>query len=195
MRSQSLSLSISRSITPVHRQHGWRLFIATALVAVAGGLSQTAWAASGGGMGLMGAMGTMGPGGHGGHGAHGARRIERLLDSVNATPEQRQQILQLVQAARADGAGQRDAQRKLREQGQALFAQPTVDARAVETLRQQMLAQHDQTSRRMAQLMIDVSRVLTPEQRKTVAERMAQRRAMTERHRSERDAAQGQPPR
>ena len=75
----------------------------------------------------------------------------------------------------------------------ALFAQPTVDARAVETLRQQQMAQHDAASKRMAQLMIDVSRVLTPEQRKALAERMAQRRALMERHRGERDAAERAP--
>jgi Spy/CpxP family protein refolding chaperone len=69
----------------------------------------------------------------------------------------------------------------------ALFTQPTVDARAVETLRQQMLAQHDQASKRMLQTMLDVSRVLTPEQRKTLADRMAQRRSMMDRHRTERD--------
>ena len=71
----------------------------------------------------------------------------------------------------------------------ALFAQPTVDARAAETLRQQMLAQHDQVSKRALQAMLDVSRVLTAEQRKALADRMAQRKAMMERHRAEREAA------
>ena len=36
-----------------------------------------------------------------------------------------------------------------------------------------MLAQHDQASKRTLQAMLDVSRVLTPEQRKALAERMA----------------------
>jgi Spy/CpxP family protein refolding chaperone len=70
----------------------------------------------------------------------------------------------------------------------ALFAAPTVDARAVEALRQQMVQQHDQTSRRWTQAMLDASAVLTPEQRKQLAERMQQRREMHERHRSERRA-------
>jgi Spy/CpxP family protein refolding chaperone len=51
-----------------------------------------------------------------------------------------------------------------------------------------MLAQHDQASKRKMQVMLDVSRVLTPEQRKTLADRMAKRRAMMERHHSERQA-------
>ena len=167
-----------------------RMFLATLVVAVAGGLSQMAQASphdghgghgfqSSGGMG----MGMMG----------GARHIERLLDAVNATPEQRTQIQQILQAARTDMGAQRDAGRKLHEQSAALFAQPTVDARAAETLRQQMLAQHDQASKRGLQVMLDVSRVLTPEQRKAVAERMAQRRSMMERHRAERGSAERTP--
>jgi Spy/CpxP family protein refolding chaperone len=107
---------------------------------------------------------------------------------VNATAEQRAQVKQILQAAQADMQAQREAGRKLREQGQALFAQPTVDARAAEALRLQMLAQHDQASKRKMQVMLDVSRVLTPEQRKTLADRMAKRRAMMERHHSERQA-------
>jgi Spy/CpxP family protein refolding chaperone len=40
----------------------------------------------------------------------------------------------------------------------------------------------------MMQAMLEASRVLTPEQRKQLAERMAQRRAMAERHMNERRA-------
>ena len=67
-----------------------------------------------------------------------------------------------------------------------LFRQPTVDANAAEALRQQMLQQHDQASRRMLQAMLDVSRVLTPEQRAQLAQRMQQRREMMQRHEQER---------
>ena len=42
-----------------------------------------------------------------------------------------------------------------------------------------------------AQAMIDISRVLTPEQRKQLAERMAQRRTMMERHMKERRSLDG----
>jgi len=69
-----------------------------------------------------------------------------------------------------------------------LFAQPTVDARAVEALRQQMVQQHDQSSRRWMQALLDASAVLTPEQRQQLAERMKQRRELMERHRQERRA-------
>lgn len=166
-----------------------RLLLATLVVATAATLSQTAWAMPGGhgphggpgGSGMMHAG--MGPGMMG-----GGRHIERLLDAVKATPEQRTQIKQLTDAAKADMQAQREAGRKLHEQGRELWAQPTVDARAAEALRQQMLAQHDAASKRGLQLMLDVSRVLTPEQRKQLADRMQQRRAMMERHRGERES-------
>ena len=47
-----------------------------------------------------------------------------------------------------------------------------------ESLRQQMLALHDQASKRRMQAMVDASQVLTPEQRVKLAERMKQRGEM-----------------
>jgi Spy/CpxP family protein refolding chaperone len=123
------------------------------------------------------------------------RILARMLDTVSASADQRAQIKQIADAARADLKAQHEATRKLREDSAALFAQPTVDARAAEALRQQMLAQHDQASKRQMQMMLDISRVLTPEQRQKLADRMAQRRAMMERHRAERAAAEPKPAR
>jgi Spy/CpxP family protein refolding chaperone len=172
------------NITPkFSTPRGARMLLATLLVAVIASVSQVAMAAGPGGHGMHGGMGMMG----------NPRHMERMLDAVNATAEQRTQIQQILQTARADMSAQREAGRKLHEQSAALFAQPTVDARAAETLRQQMLAQHDQASKRGLQVMLDVSRVLTPEQRKTLAERMAQRRSMMERHRAERESAERAP--
>ncbi len=99
----------------------------------------------------------------------------RVLDAVNATADQRSQIRQIMEAARNDLKAQRDASRSLHEQMRTLFTQPTVDANAAEVLRQQQLAQHDAASKRMLQAMLDVSRVLTPEQRAKIAEQLKQR--------------------
>nr|WP_316644396.1 Spy/CpxP family protein refolding chaperone [uncultured Roseateles sp.] len=125
-------------------------------------------------------------GGHGGPGGagmmFGGGHIEHVLDSVDATDAQRAQIKTIMQAAMQDLKGQREAGRKLHEQGLALFGAPVVDANAVEALRQQMLAQHDQASKRMSQVMIDVSRVLTPEQRAKFVERMQKRQARMMQH-------------
>lgn len=124
-------------------------------------------------------MGHGGPGAHGGGAGmmFGGGRMEHVLDAVDATDAQRAQIKTLTDAAMQDLKAQREAGRKLHEQGLALFGAPVVDANAVEALRQQMLAQHDQASKRMSQLMVDVSRVLTPEQRAKFVERMQKRQA------------------
>jgi Spy/CpxP family protein refolding chaperone len=196
--------SPNRSHTMInHLRSPLRLTLATLTLALVAVVSQTAFAAPADGPmgGPMGApMG--GPGMHQGmHGGMGGgmgmdgRHIGRMLDLVNATPEQRSQIKQIVEAAHKDLAAQHAAGRQLHEQGQAIFLQPNVDARAAEALRQQMLAQHDAASKRMMQAMLDVSRVLTPEQRKTLSDKMAQRRTMMERHRAERQQIDGTPPR
>jgi Spy/CpxP family protein refolding chaperone len=174
----------------------WRLMLASLVLAVAGGLAQTAAAAPpegpppGMGPGPQGMHPAMRPGMqrdmHPGHEMAGgdARFLGRMLDLAKATPEQRSQIRQIMLAARQDLQAQREAGRHLRDQQHALLTQPSVDAAAVEALRQQMLAQHDQASKRMTQALMEASRVLTPEQRKLIGEH----RAMLERHRAERQA-------
>jgi len=107
-----------------------------------------------------------------------ARHVDRMLDGLSATDAQRDQIKQIAQAAAADLKGQHEAGKGLRERSLQIFAAPTVDANAAESVRQQIEAQHDQASRRMLQAMLDVSRVLTPEQRAKIAERVKQRQAM-----------------
>jgi periplasmic protein CpxP/Spy len=126
--------------------------------------------------------------GHAMAGPMGGRMIERMLDSVNASADQRTRVRDIMKTAADDVRKQHEASRGLRDQMIALFTAPTVDARAAEALRQQMLQQHDQTSRRMMQAMLDASAVLTPEQRVQLAEKMKQRRDMIERHQRERRA-------
>lgn len=131
-------------------------------------------------------------------GLFGGRGLERMLDSVNATDDQRRQIGEIADAARKDIGDQRQAHKGLRDEMMALFTQPTVDARAVESVRERMAAQHEATSKRRLQAMLDMSRVLTPEQRQGLAERMKQREARRlehrEGHRGMRQAPDGAAP-
>ena len=142
-------------------RRGLRALMLGVAVALAGGASVTALAQPGGRHHDAGFM-------MGGSPEH----IGRMLDSVNATEAQRSQIKQISEAAAADLRTQREAGKGLREQQMQLFTQPTVDANAVEVVRKQLVAQHDQSSRRMSLAMIEVSRVLTPEQRVKLAETM-----------------------
>lgn len=132
-------------------------------------------------------MGMGGPGGRG-HGEgmmmfggppeHVGRGIDHMLDGLGASDAQRAQIKQIALAAATDLKTQRDAGRALHEKGLQIFAAPTVDAGAAEALRQQMSAQRDQVSKRVLQAMLDASKVLTPEQRVKLAQRMTERHAI-----------------
>ena len=155
------------------------------VVAVSATLGLSAWAQHGPG----GHGGMVGPGMFGGGPEHMGRRLDHMLDGLNATDAQRAQIKQIAQGTAADMKAQHEAGRALREKGMQIFTAPTVDAAAAEQLRQQMLAQHDQMSRRTLQAMLDASKVLTPEQRVKLGERMKQRSdSMRERmQRSERE--------
>lgn len=145
-----------------------RAALATALLATAAAALPLAAEAQPAGAGPMAGM-ALGPG----------RGLERALDAVGATAEQKQQLKTIHEALRKDLQAQREAGRALHQQLQQAFTAPTVDARSVEALRQQMLAQHDQASRRTMQAMLEASQVLTPEQRGRLAaemQRLQQRR-------------------
>jgi Spy/CpxP family protein refolding chaperone len=127
---------------------------------------------------------------------HMGRMIDHMLDGLNASDAQRGQIKQIAAGAATDLKAQREAGRALRQRAMQAFTAPTVDAGAVEQVRQQMLQQHDQMSRRVTQAMLDVARVLTPEQRARLGERMRDRQARMEDRMKRMDSMrQGMPPR
>ena len=134
------------------------------------------------GHGMHGMHGGMGGPGmmFGGSPEHMGRMIDHMLDGLNASDAQRSQIKQIAAQAAADLKAQAAAGRGQRQRGMQIFTAPTVDAAAAEQLRQQMLQQHDQMSRRVTQAMVAVANVLTPEQRAKVGERMRDRQARME---------------
>ena len=136
------------------------------------------------------------PGGHGHSGYDGGMHsaaggmfggmLGRMLDRVNATPQQRTQIEQILKTNVDAMRAQRDSRIELRNEALKLFAQPTVDANALEALRDKQMAQHIAASKRMTAAMLEISRVLTPEQRKQMTDYMQQRSDMMQRHQRER---------
>ncbi len=155
-------------------KRGLRWLVAGVVLAVLATVALSAWAQRGPG-GHDGTMG--GPGLFMGSPEHMGHAVDHMLDGLNANEAQRAQIKAIVAQAAADLKGQRDAGRALRERAAQVFTAPTVDANAAEALRQQMLQQHDAASRRTLQAMLDISRVLTPEQRAKIGEHMKERAA------------------
>ncbi|QPF74394.1 Spy/CpxP family protein refolding chaperone [Roseateles sp. DAIF2] len=109
----------------------------------------------------------------GGPGHH----AEQMLDLVDASDAQRSQIRQIMKSAAEELKPQRQSLHELHKQGRSLLAAPSVDAAAVESVRQQSQALHEQVSKRMSQALVAAANVLTPEQRAKLAERMAKREA------------------
>lgn len=166
---------------PHEKPRGLKRLLGGMLLAVAGTLALSAWAQDpppGPGFGhgpRMHHAGMGGPGMFMGRPEQVNRMVDRMLDGVGASDAQRTQIKQIVQAAATDLKTQRESAKGLHEKGIQLLAAPTIDTAAVESLRQQTEAQHDQASRRITQGLIDVAKVLTPEQRAKLAQRMKMR--------------------
>lgn len=136
------------------------------------------------GWGITGFAQWRGPVGGPGHGMgmmmasrpeHAARMVDHLLDGIDATEAQRSQVRQIVLAAAVDLKAQAAAAQELHQKGVELFKAPSVDSAAVEALRQQAMSQHDASSRRFTQAMLDISKVLSPEQRVKLIDRMKSR--------------------
>jgi periplasmic protein CpxP/Spy len=204
MVDRSRSSEMAKTMVTVATKSAWRVRIVMfgMLVSLLAVLSLSASAQpappqpgmmDGGRMGHMHHGGDMGGGMmFGGSAERMGRMIDHMLDGLNANDAQRSQIKQIAASAGADLKTQAQAGRALRLRAMQAFTAPTVDAAAVEQVRAQMVQQHDQMSRRMTQAMLDIARVLTPEQRAKIGERMRDRQARME-ERMQRE--QREPPR
>ena len=105
------------------------------------------------------------PAPHAHHMPMGGMQFEQVLTEIHASPEQRQQLKQIFQAARDDLKSQHEGALAEHRQMLQLLAQATIDAQAVEAVRKQEVARHDAQSKRMTQAMLAASQVLSFEQR------------------------------
>jgi len=138
-----------------------RTFLLAMGVALASGVGLAAWSATGDLAPEPGVMVPRGP------------LLDRLLDQAQASPAQRAQAHQIFGAADAELRRQRGAERADRVRLAQLFAQPTLDAAAVEAVRSRLEQRHDLESRRATQALIDVGLVLTPRQRQALSSQLA----------------------
>jgi len=124
-----------------------------------------------------------GPGGPGGFGHPGGPGffaggpIGHLFAAAEPTEAQRTQLKQIFETVRTDIKTQHETLHTLRQQTQALLIAPTVDAAAVEALRVKQSTLQDQISKRETQALVEAARLLTPEQRAKLTERMKKHEA------------------
>ena len=142
-----------------------RITLGTLLGSLAAGISGKAFAHGGrhGGWG----SGLMDP-------AAMNERIERFVKhlgvEVDATPEQQQKLAAIAKDAAKELAPLREHAHETRKQAIALLSASNIDRAAIEKLRAAQLAQAENASRRLTQTVADAAEVLTPEQRKKLAE-------------------------
>jgi Spy/CpxP family protein refolding chaperone len=103
---------------------------------------------------------------------HAERMVKHLAVEVDATPEQRAKLTTIAKDLARDMAPLREKLRSARTQGIELMAAPTIDRAAIEKLRAEQITLADASSKRVTQALADSAEVLTPDQRKKLAERM-----------------------
>lgn len=108
--------------------------------------------------------------------ARADRMVRHLAVEVDATPEQQERLRSIVRSAVKDLAPMRDKMQGAQQRVRDLLTQTTVDRSAIEAFRTERMTLADQASRRLAQAIADAAAVLTPEQRRTIADRIQQRR-------------------
>jgi protein CpxP len=101
-------------------------------------------------------------------------RLDRMLKhfyvEIDATEAQKQQLAPIVKAAARDLLPLAGQMRDTRRQALELLSQPSVDRGALEALRAEKLRLAEQASQRLTAALADVADVLTPEQRRVLAE-------------------------
>jgi Spy/CpxP family protein refolding chaperone len=106
-------------------------------------------------------------------------RIERMVKhfavEVDATPEQRSRLTEIAKSASRELRPLREKARDARRRGMALLAAPTIDRAGARAAACRADPGADAVSKRMTQAFADAAEVLTPDQRKKIAERMQKR--------------------
>jgi len=104
--------------------------------------------------------------------AHLDRALKHLYVEIDATDAQKQQLAPIVKGAARDLLPLRAKMHDARRQAVELLSQQTIDRAALETLRADQLKLAEMASQRFSQALADVADVLTPDQRKQLAERI-----------------------
>jgi len=103
------------------------------------------------------------------------RMLKHLYVEIDATDAQKAKLGPIVKDAVRDLRPLRAKMRAARKQAIELLTQDTVDRAAIEKLRAEQMQAAEQASKRITRALADAAEVLTPAQRKQLAERFSRR--------------------
>ncbi len=103
------------------------------------------------------------------------RRVERVLDRVDASEEQQDKVAGIIKGAFNDLTALGIKPWETREKALALFRADTIDPAALEAMRAEHIAMADTASKRVVQALTEAAQVLTPDQRRELAQRWERR--------------------
>jgi Spy/CpxP family protein refolding chaperone len=102
------------------------------------------------------------------------RMVRHLAVEIDATTDQQEKLRAIVKGAVKDLLPMREKALSARQRARMLLTQPAIDRAAIEALRAEQLALADAVSKRFAQALGDAAEVLTPEQRRTIDDRLTE---------------------
>ena len=152
-----------------------RAALATLVAGVAAAIGFSAYGQEGGGCGWHRTGFAAGPLDPAAVDEHLDRMLKHLYVEIDATDEQKQKLEPIVKQAAKDLLPLRDKARAARKQAVEVLTADTIDRNAIEALRAEHLQLAEQASKRLTQALSDVAEVLTPAQRKQIAERIERR--------------------
>jgi periplasmic protein CpxP/Spy len=100
------------------------------------------------------------------------RMVRHLAIEVDATAEQQERLRGIVRSAVRDLLPLREKAISSRVRARELLTATTIDRSAIEALRNEQMALADQATSRFTQALADAASVLSPEQRRRLAERI-----------------------
>jgi protein CpxP len=104
------------------------------------------------------------------------RVLKHLYVEIDATDEQKQKLAPIVKQAAKDLLPLRERMHDARRKALDLLTQDRIDRAAIESLRAEQLQLAEQASTRIAGALADAAEVLTPAQRKELAQRVERHR-------------------
>ena len=100
------------------------------------------------------------------------RMVRHVAIEIDATTEQQDKLRAVVKGAVKDLLPMRDKAQAARAKARELLTQQTIDRAEIERFRTEHVALADAFSKRVAQAIGDAAEILTPEQRRKLADRL-----------------------